>query len=140
MAAISSSAILTSFSVLSPNLKEVNRVSISTLSGNIPSCYKAVARDYRRTTGNCLITRAKTSIQPEVYMEGVIHKVVPVEESTIIDGSDSIEVVTIHHVGLLCENLERSLDFYQNILGLKTNEARPNDKLPYRGAWLWVGS
>lgn len=24
--------------------------------------------------------------------------------------------------------------------GLKINEARPNDKLPYRGAWLWVGS
>lgn len=25
-------------------------------------------------------------------------------------------------------------------LGLPINEARPNDKLPYRGAWLWVGS
>ncbi|KAK1289029.1 hypothetical protein QJS10_CPB18g00751 [Acorus calamus] len=24
--------------------------------------------------------------------------------------------------------------------GLKINEARPNEKLPYRGAWLWVGS
>lgn len=24
--------------------------------------------------------------------------------------------------------------------GLKINEARPDDKLPYRGAWLWVGS
>lgn len=22
---------------------------------------------------------------------------------------------------------------------LKINEARPHDKLPYRGAWLWVG-
>ncbi|KAI5674331.1 hypothetical protein M9H77_14695 [Catharanthus roseus] len=49
-------------------------------------------------------------------------------------------VVSIHHVGILCENLERSLDFYQNILGLEINEARPHDKLPYRGAWLWVGS
>lgn len=36
--------------------------------------------------------------------------------------------------------MERSLNFYQNILGLKINEARPDDKLPYRGAWLWVGS
>lgn len=25
-------------------------------------------------------------------------------------------------------------------IGLKINEARPHDKLPYRGAWLWVGS
>jgi hypothetical protein len=24
--------------------------------------------------------------------------------------------------------------------GLRVNPARPNDKLPYRGAWLWVGS
>lgn len=24
--------------------------------------------------------------------------------------------------------------------GLEINEARPDDKLPYRGAWLWVGS
>lgn len=25
-------------------------------------------------------------------------------------------------------------------LGLEINEARPHHKLPYRGAWLWVGS
>ncbi|KAJ4875331.1 Lactoylglutathione lyase / glyoxalase I family protein [Raphanus sativus] len=49
-------------------------------------------------------------------------------------------VVGVHHVGVLCKNLERSLEFYQNILGLEINEARPHDKLPYRGAWLWVGS
>ncbi|KAG6588055.1 hypothetical protein SDJN03_16620, partial [Cucurbita argyrosperma subsp. sororia] len=48
--------------------------------------------------------------------------------------------VGVHHVGVLCENLERSLHFYLNILGLKINEARPHDKLPYRGAWLWVGA
>ncbi|CAD6269485.1 unnamed protein product [Miscanthus lutarioriparius] len=49
-------------------------------------------------------------------------------------------VVSIHHVGILCENLERSMAFYKDLLGLKVNPARPNDKLPYRGAWLWVGS
>ena len=27
-------------------------------------------------------------------------------------------VVSVHHVGILCENLERSLEFYQNILGM----------------------
>lgn len=48
-------------------------------------------------------------------------------------------VVSLHHVGILCENLERSLNFYKNILGLTINEARPHDKLPYRGAWLWAG-
>ncbi|CAH1425245.1 unnamed protein product [Lactuca virosa] len=57
-----------------------------------------------------------------------------------IDDQNDFGVVNLHHVGILCENLERSLDFYQNILGLKINEARPHDKLPYRGAWLWVGS
>ncbi|KAH9802071.1 VOC domain-containing protein [Citrus sinensis] len=25
-------------------------------------------------------------------------------------------------------------------IGLEINEARPHDKLPYRGAWLWVGA
>lgn len=25
-------------------------------------------------------------------------------------------------------------------IGLEINEARPHDKLPFRGAWLWVGS
>lgn len=57
-----------------------------------------------------------------------------------VDEKEDYGVVGMHHVGILCENLERSLDFYQNILGLEINEARPHDKLPYRGAWLWVGS
>lgn len=45
----------------------------------------------------------------------------------------------LHHVGLLVENLERSLDFYVGTLGLELNSARPDNKLPYRGAWLWIG-
>ncbi|KAI4377803.1 hypothetical protein MLD38_015378 [Melastoma candidum] len=53
---------------------------------------------------------------------------------------NDIGALSVHHVGILCENLERSLDYYQNLLGLEINEARPDDKLPYRGAWLWVGS
>ncbi|MCH85562.1 glyoxalase/bleomycin resistance protein/dioxygenase, partial [Trifolium medium] len=61
-------------------------------------------------------------------------------ESVSSDEQSDYGVVSVHHVGILCENLERSLDFYQNVLGLTINEARPHDKLPYRGAWLWVGS
>ncbi|KAK9909689.1 hypothetical protein WJX75_006113 [Coccomyxa subellipsoidea] len=46
----------------------------------------------------------------------------------------------LHHVGLLVEDLERSLEFYMGVLGLELNPARPDSKLPYRGAWLWIGS
>jgi glyoxylase I family protein len=45
----------------------------------------------------------------------------------------------VHHIALLCESLERSLDFYCGVLGLEVNPDRPHDKLPYRGAWLWIG-
>ncbi|GAB4820282.1 hypothetical protein N2152v2_007328 [Parachlorella kessleri] len=57
----------------------------------------------------------------------------------------SIQFHGVHHVGLLCESLERSLDFYCGLLGLEVvmrlvvNPDRPDDKLPYRGAWLWIG-
>ncbi|KAL8488103.1 hypothetical protein ACS0TY_024403 [Phlomoides rotata] len=34
-----------------------------------------------------------------------------------VDDKDDYGVVSLHHVGILCENLERSLHFYQNILG-----------------------
>ncbi|BBN08733.1 glyoxylase I family protein [Marchantia polymorpha subsp. ruderalis] len=53
---------------------------------------------------------------------------------------EKLDFAGMHHVGLLCENLERSLEFYQGILGLELNPDRPADKLPYRGAWFWVGA
>lgn len=89
-----------------------------------------------RTAGNHrhhLVVNAKSSAEADIL----------VKDSVSVEGVDDksdFGVVSIHHVGILCENLERSLDFYQNILGLKINQARPHDKLPYRGAWLWVGS
>ncbi|EFN50852.1 hypothetical protein CHLNCDRAFT_141766 [Chlorella variabilis] len=45
----------------------------------------------------------------------------------------------VHHIALLCQSLERSLDFYCGVLGLEVNPDRPHEKLPYRGAWLWIG-
>jgi len=52
----------------------------------------------------------------------------------------AIEFTGVHHVGFLCENVEKSLDFYCGLLGLEINPNRPNDKLPYGGVWLNVGS
>lgn len=52
----------------------------------------------------------------------------------------AIEFTGVHHVGFLCENVEKSLDFYCGLLGLEINPNRPNDKLPYGGIWLNVGS
>jgi catechol 2,3-dioxygenase-like lactoylglutathione lyase family enzyme len=52
----------------------------------------------------------------------------------------AIEFTGVHHVGLLCESVEKSLEFYCGLLGLEINPNRPNDKLPYGGVWLNVGS
>ena len=30
--------------------------------------------------------------------------------------------------------------FYQGVLGLELNPERPDDRLPYNGAWLWTGN
>ncbi|XP_043722686.1 uncharacterized protein LOC122669874 [Telopea speciosissima] len=112
------------------NSKRRNHVGINAISMNIPSTksYPQIARCQKKD--RCLQAKATMSIAGEVL----------VRESNDAVDSDGIGIVSIHHVGLLCENLERSLEFYQNLLGLKINEARPHDKLPYRGAWLWVGS
>lgn len=60
------------------------------------------------------------------------------EEST--SSQKPVSFHGVHHVGLLCDNLERSLEFYTGVLGLEINPDRPDDKLPYRGAWLWIGA
>eukprot|EP00244_Chara_vulgaris_P013619 TRINITY_DN7896_c0_g1_i1.p1 TRINITY_DN7896_c0_g1~~TRINITY_DN7896_c0_g1_i1.p1 ORF type:complete len:302 (+),score=25.13 TRINITY_DN7896_c0_g1_i1:563-1468(+) len=60
-------------------------------------------------------------------------------ETSSLSVADEIGFTGVHHVGVLCENLERSLDFYIGVLGLQVNDDRPAGKLPYRGSWLWVG-
>ncbi|KAL8102613.1 uncharacterized protein LOC141678361 [Apium graveolens] len=123
----------TSFLTILPNT-QVNHVTLSTIA-----TYTPLKRNIQTSKGNgrnqgyCLRTKVKMSTEADVLAKDST-------TSEPVDDNDDFGVVNMHHVGLLCENLERSLDFYQNLLGLKINEARPHDKLPYRGAWLWVGS
>lgn len=54
-------------------------------------------------------------------------------------GTSNVEFQGVHHVALLVKDLERSMAFYTGTLGLTVNPDRPHHKLPYRGAWLWLG-
>ncbi|XP_057968560.1 glyoxylase I 4 [Malania oleifera] len=126
-------------SLLSPSSTFPLRYKVSCLSfSTIPANFLALPPSEKsqavvrngRCNGHCLPTQAKMYVESDVL----------VKESSSVDDSNDIGVMSIHHVGILCENLERSLDFYHKLLGLPINEARPDDKLPYRGAWLWVGS
>ncbi|GMQ06065.1 hypothetical protein CsSME_00050799 [Camellia sinensis var. sinensis] len=126
-------ALLSPSLCLPPLNNKVNPVSVSTIAANtLPTKnFQPVVRNGRINRYHWL-TKAKMSAEADVLAQDSVN----VES---IDAND-YGIVSMHHVGILCENLERSLDFYQNVLGLKINEARPDDKLPYRGAWLWVGS
>jgi hypothetical protein len=81
-------------------------------------------------------------------------------------GATGLGFQGVHHVAVICANLEASLDFYCGTLGaqpirnatrssarrktltraalcatgLPINPDRPEKNLPYRGAWLWVGA
>ncbi|XP_022932034.1 uncharacterized protein LOC111438358 isoform X2 [Cucurbita moschata] len=113
--------------------EQVSLLDFSSVSRNSSfKCYGKIGR-----TGGChgifFTTRAKGGIEPDVLEKD--------KEPIEVDVHNHYGAVGVHHVGVLCENLERSLHFYLNILvGLKINEARPHNKLPYRGAWLWVGA
>jgi glyoxylase I family protein len=50
-----------------------------------------------------------------------------------------IQITGVHHVAIIVKDMKRTMEFYQGILGLAINPARPKDKLPYDGAWLWIG-
>ncbi|KAI3711544.1 hypothetical protein L1987_70083 [Smallanthus sonchifolius] len=119
---------LPSSSTLLPHSK----LNICPIVVNIPATNRTFVSGKRNTHSHrhFVLTKAKTSLEADLYSK----------DSVTVDDENDFGVVNLHHVGILCENLERSLDFYLNLLGLEINEARPHDKLPYRGAWLWVGS
>jgi glyoxylase I family protein len=119
-------------SFISPLHQKLNYVSFSPISTNVQSKIYHVSVRNGRWNAPSMTIKAQTAVEGDV----INNESVSSNEQSGIDYG----VVSVHHVGVLCENLERSLDFYQNVLGLKINEARPHDKLPYRGAWLWVGS
>lgn len=45
--------------------------------------------------------------------------------------------VQLHHVSILVADTARALDFYRGVLGLETDDRRPD--LGYPGAWLQLG-
>ncbi|KAK3016822.1 hypothetical protein RJ639_006361 [Escallonia herrerae] len=130
----SMASLLSSSLTVQPHNHKVNQANVGAMATNTPlSSNSQNAVGIGRTRRYCLLLKAKLSVEADVVGK---------ESVTLgsADDKNDFGVVSMHHVGILCENLERSLDFYQNLLGLEINEARPHDKLPYRGAWLWVGS
>ncbi|KAK9099411.1 hypothetical protein Syun_026456 [Stephania yunnanensis] len=131
--AAAASIVCSSFKSPSLQSNEVNHVGLAISQPTIPSKknLRWFGRKDNKEMSISVRTKAMVSNEGDLLVK---------ESPTSLDAIEDIGVVGVHHVGLLCENLERSLDFYQNVLGLEINEARPHDKLPYRGAWLWVGS
>jgi len=82
-------------------------------------------------------------------VRGVV-PVVPTKGTRTHAASSSVErptgstgvagIVGVHHVGMICKDLEKSVVFYRDVLGLPTKMDRPDDKLPFRGAWFWIGT
>ncbi len=48
-----------------------------------------------------------------------------------------MKFIAIHHVSLIVRDTQRSLGFYEGVLGLRSSPDRPNMAFP--GAWLDVG-
>lgn len=49
-----------------------------------------------------------------------------------------MNIVDIHHCTMIVADINKALEFYHDVLGLKVNPDRPD--LGYPGAWLDVGS
>jgi glyoxylase I family protein len=48
-----------------------------------------------------------------------------------------MDILGIHHVSLIVQDTGSALSFYQDVLGLRLDEGRP--ELDFPGAWLQVG-
>ncbi|KAK8970171.1 hypothetical protein KSP40_PGU008584 [Platanthera guangdongensis] len=114
---------------LSPPDQAYQRIPISRCKASFPTMNRYWFAGKGKIRRNQLLLQAKLSAEHEPFSG----------EAASTASAEDVGILSIHHVGILCKNLEKSLDFYQNLLGLKINEARPHDKLPYRGAWLSVG-
>jgi len=51
---------------------------------------------------------------------------------------NKIEYNGLHHASFLVSDLQRSLDFYCDLLGLKLDKSRPD--IGFKGAWLKIGA
>lgn len=94
-------------------------------SGNAVAPRQAPRGDFR------LWRAGKTSAMSEVELKNGTKPLTSRFNGAVFKG--------VHHVGLICANLERSMEFYVGLLDLKLNSGRPDSKLPYRGAWLMIG-
>ncbi|KAA0055807.1 Lactoylglutathione lyase / glyoxalase I family protein [Cucumis melo var. makuwa] len=88
--------------------------------------------------GICFTTRAKGGVEQDVLEKSKEPIEIDVENG-------NLHVLNMFLVASQMHIMERlaftTLEYSARIWrGLQINEARPHDKLPYRGAWLWVGA
>eukprot|EP00877_Chromochloris_zofingiensis_P000820 jgi/Chrzof1/10739/Cz05g10190.t1 len=104
---------------------------------NVHSAFTLISRP---NVGNATLTKPNFRRTAEVRTSVPSLVNASVDKLAAEDGVRRSNFQGVHHVALICRNLENSLEFYQGVLGLQVNPDRPHDKLPYRGAWLWIGS
>ncbi|KAK3241333.1 hypothetical protein CYMTET_48891 [Cymbomonas tetramitiformis] len=124
-------------------------------------CYVATYSTTKKPRQGVVITAARCKIQPQSSAKPlldslsnrlhnrarscratslVVKATEEADASSEVNQPDTPVWQGLHHVGIICSNLEKSIEFYCDLLGMTTNAARPDDRLPYRGAWLWIGS
>ena len=105
---------------------------------------RRIEQQQRRHRERALETRSSSDNEMTVTnTKGKMLKWSDIDEKTkeLPDASvaKKMQITGVHHVAIIVKDMQRTMDFYQGILGLAINPARPKDKLPYDGAWLWIG-